>query len=366
MAMKIVLSSLIVLNLATFTSGHGRLIEPAARNAAWRYGFKTPTNFNDNQQNCGGFAIQKANNGKCGVCGDAYNSNRQTHVYPGKYATGVITKTYTAGKVIRVKVEITANHKGWFEFRLGKINNAKEPVSQGKLTHLLQLVEGGTRWYLESAENKVYSIDLKLPDGLTCDHCVLQWWWKCGNSWGCDDGTNNCGIGRGAQETFVNCADISIFPNDDSSNGDQTTVQPPVRSTRTPKWGSETTSSPPTAENNPATSEATQTSTRNPAQSTVVPPSADQCKATGPWTGQAAMDNWCRVTCAAGDCPASQCICGSSTSAPRPMCKAIGPWKGQKAMDVWCLHNCDLGYCPESNCARECVRPKTTGKPVLQ
>jgi len=52
------------------------------------------------------------------------------------------------------------------------------------------------------------NIELKLPAGLTCKRCVLQWWYRGGNNWGCDK--NGCGMGHGTQEHFVNCADVSI------------------------------------------------------------------------------------------------------------------------------------------------------------
>lgn len=54
---------------------HGRLIEPPSRASAWRYGFDTPHNYNDHELYCGGFTRQWAqNDGKCGVCGDAWDS----------------------------------------------------------------------------------------------------------------------------------------------------------------------------------------------------------------------------------------------------------------------------------------------------
>ena len=37
--------------------GHGRLIEPAARNAMWRFKYKNPRNYNDMGLNCGGFTV---------------------------------------------------------------------------------------------------------------------------------------------------------------------------------------------------------------------------------------------------------------------------------------------------------------------
>lgn len=42
---------------------HGRLEEPAARNCAWRFGYKTPENYNDNELNCGGVGQQWTTNG---------------------------------------------------------------------------------------------------------------------------------------------------------------------------------------------------------------------------------------------------------------------------------------------------------------
>ena len=35
-----------------------------------------------------------------------------------RYGRGVIVKRYSSGERIRVTAEITANHKGYFEFRL--------------------------------------------------------------------------------------------------------------------------------------------------------------------------------------------------------------------------------------------------------
>lgn len=37
-------------------SGHGRLMDPPARNAMWRFGYPNPVNYNDNELFCGGYA----------------------------------------------------------------------------------------------------------------------------------------------------------------------------------------------------------------------------------------------------------------------------------------------------------------------
>ena len=36
-------------------AGHGRLMDPPARNAMWRLSFNNPVNYNDNELYCGGF-----------------------------------------------------------------------------------------------------------------------------------------------------------------------------------------------------------------------------------------------------------------------------------------------------------------------
>lgn len=36
--------------------GHGRLMDPPARNAMWRFGYPNPVNYNDNELFCGGYA----------------------------------------------------------------------------------------------------------------------------------------------------------------------------------------------------------------------------------------------------------------------------------------------------------------------
>jgi Lytic polysaccharide mono-oxygenase, cellulose-degrading len=82
-------------------NSHGRLMEPPARNAMWRFGYPNPINYNDNELFCGGYAVQwEQNSGKCGVCGDAYNiESPRPHEAGGDYARGYISRRYTAGQV---------------------------------------------------------------------------------------------------------------------------------------------------------------------------------------------------------------------------------------------------------------------------
>ena len=137
--MEAIFRYLVALSLIVQALGHGRLIDPASRNAAWRYGFDTPTQVTDNELNCGGFSTQwDKNGGKCGVCGDPYHfkEGEAMYTHPGKYATGIITKTYREGQEIEVKVDVTSNHKGTFTFSVGPIGTP--PITQQKLAHVIK------------------------------------------------------------------------------------------------------------------------------------------------------------------------------------------------------------------------------------
>ena len=303
MAPKEILRIFLTVSLIALALGHGRLIDPASRNSAWRFFPDRPKQYTDNELNCGGFSVQwSKNKGKCGVCGDAYHLQNPKYVYPGEYAKdGFITKTYNEGQEIEVTVEITSNHQGFFRFRVGKLVNS--PITQEQLTHVLLQPDGSNTWPLHSSRNGLFKIKLLLPKGLTCDHCVFQWWWTVGNNWGCDD-DGNCGEGLGKeQETFVNCADIKIKP----AGGPVTTGGP---GTNVPTSDSPSTQRP--SSQRPTTQEplTQRPSTQNPA--TQKPPTTEnkgKCKSAGAWIGQPGMDEWCRVNCARGYCPSSHCKC---------------------------------------------------------
>lgn len=290
------LSFVLSVSLIVSVTGHGRLIDPASRNAAWRYGFDNPPHYTDNELNCGGFNVQwSTNKGKCGVCGDPYHKKEQPHVYPGKYANNrIITKTYREGQDIDVVVELTSNHQGFFVFRVGKIGSP--PITQEKLKYVLKQPNGQEKWKITSHGNDVFKIRLVLPKGLTCDHCVMQWWYTVGNNWGCD--ADGCGLGHGPQETFVNCADIRITASDGS-----VATSPPSPQTEQPP--------PPTQAPLPST-QASIPPTQLPVTTMPLPtdaPNPSGCKATGAWPGQTSIDHWCVVNCGNGYCPAHMCVC---------------------------------------------------------
>lgn len=55
-SMKNLLGPLVaVLQVLQHVHGHGRLMDPPARNSMWRFGFPNPVNYNDNELYCGGY-----------------------------------------------------------------------------------------------------------------------------------------------------------------------------------------------------------------------------------------------------------------------------------------------------------------------
>ncbi|OXA56335.1 uncharacterized protein LOC110848803 [Folsomia candida] len=201
-------------------SGHGRMMEPPNRSSIWRRveyeELHPPINYNDNELFCGGFIIQyEHNDGKCGECGDSFNSTKpRENEHGGFYGKGIITKTYTRGQEIVILVELTFGHMGYFEFRVCNLDNDQSESEACFEQNLLQLSNGSptipTRYPIPTSGVGWYNIKASLPTNLVCFHCVLQWHYYAGNSWGeCEDGTY--AIGCGPQETFRGCADIAII-----------------------------------------------------------------------------------------------------------------------------------------------------------
>ena len=122
------------------------------------------------------------NDGKCGTCGDPYDGERKNEA-GGKYATGFIARRYSKGQDIDVEVKLTANHLGFFEFKLCPQNDIKTPVTQECLDrYVLEIVGSpGVTRYEPGSKNGMHYIKLALPAEVTCEQCVLQWHYKAGN-----------------------------------------------------------------------------------------------------------------------------------------------------------------------------------------
>lgn len=359
-------------------SGHGYIIDPPSRSSEWRLGFNNPINYDDNGLNCGGFSRQwQQNGGRCGVCGDPWDVPQpRKNEIGGKYANGIIVRHYSAGQVVEMNVTITAQHWGWFEFRLcPDAESIDAPTTQECLdANLLEVKDSSsrTRYQLPSNATKgSFKVKVKLPEGIVCSHCVLHWKWHAGNSWGVGSDGVGC-IGCGPQEEFINCADISISFNNSS---DDRTASPSPKSTisltpisstvpsRSPRSSttlsrlvSAQSATPETTRISPRTSpESPETTLRKLSSTTWLPatstiPPASGCRAIGLFEGNVAMDKWCETNCALNFCPSTHCKCDQGGSEEDfTGCRSRGIWKSD-TMDKWCISNCAGGNCPSDYC----------------
>jgi len=199
------------------------------------------------------------------------------------YANGPVT-SFTAGQRVQFEIKVTAHHKGHFQFRLcdqtmssavGDLAEQEECLNG----HVLERVRpeeihldcqpddsrgdcqpfdeaNPSYWYLPPAGGSMsanYRFTYKLPDGVICEKCTLQWWWSSANSctphpdayrcyfqkmqalgwnaaaWcsGACSFVGSCPASQGAPvlcgEQFKNCADVQITAG--SGGTSQTTEQ---------------------------------------------------------------------------------------------------------------------------------------------
>jgi len=202
---------------AEVVKGHGRLMEPPNRSSLWRFpefdSYEPKENFEDNQLFCGGVIIQHGfNGGRCGECGDAYNQTQpRDNENGGVFGRGIVVRNYTAGQWIDIQIELTAVHWGHFEIRLCPLTSSDEIERESCfLQNTLKFANGNIKYPVVDEEMQHYFLQAKLPEGVTCERCVVQWHYLTGNSWGmCPNGTEM--IGCGNQETFRGCADVAIL-----------------------------------------------------------------------------------------------------------------------------------------------------------
>lgn len=344
-------------------SGHGRLIDPPSRSSMWRLGFDNPRNYNDMELFCGGFYRQfSLNGGKCGLCGDPWDApSPRDNEAGGTYANGIIAGNYTRGQILTAKVELTAHHKGYFEFRVCPALSPDTEVTQDCLDdHLLPLADGtGARYYLpHGSGNGVFEIPLQLPPHLACERCVFQWIYSAGNNWGrCDNGTE--GVGCGNQEQFRGCADISIFElgHDETAGSDPL---PRPMGTKPPKKKKKKKNK----------SHKKKTHKHRPSQDN----DKNQPSTTSPITSERPLLRGSGVILTGLDLipwghdehPGPQ-ITTTTTAAPPPQhnhqlvqCISVGAFAKNPSITQWCTDNClhTPPFCPSSHCKCHYISPQ--------
>jgi hypothetical protein len=214
-------------------------------------------------------------------------------------------------------VEVTANHKGRFTLKICPVAAGRREATQACLDqHPLTQLDGEDEFPLHERGHKVViRRQARLPRGLSCARCVLQWTWTSANSWGrCNNGT--AGLGCGPQETFRNCADVRVVTS--------------------PHYLPAT--------DNPRAIMIRDASAKNGQRPLVI--RSQVCIATPAYKAFGrSMDVWCQQNCLyyPPNCPSERCTCPDSCSAQT----------GSDLDDFECNKRC-LRYPHTENCPRDC------------
>lgn len=84
-------------------------------------------------------------------------------------------RSYAQGQQIEVVVDVTANHYGYFEFRICNVDGLKGDATQKCLDkRLLTDSNDQTQIYIQRGYFGKIKTTVNLPADLTCKHCVFQ------------------------------------------------------------------------------------------------------------------------------------------------------------------------------------------------
>ena len=186
--------------MSSVAAGHGFLERPAARNVQLNSGY-CPSCLN-----AGGTSTVYAAGlpGRYGVCGDPWNGPKPHERFVR------VAGTYRRGGTVRARTVLTANHLGRWGLKLCPFPRATQACFDA---HPL-LRTNGKPFVRVTAARHAYEATFRLPRGLTCSRCVLQWTYETANSCNLPGSPWIPGVSRCREsanwERFWNCADIEV------------------------------------------------------------------------------------------------------------------------------------------------------------
>ncbi|RHZ41653.1 hypothetical protein DYB26_013603 [Aphanomyces astaci] len=346
--------------VAHLADAHGRLVLPPHRGYIGKLPqFKglVPINYSDHGLSAGG--IGQTSGGKNGICGDPYTGVRE-HETGGTYGRfpqhreKVIGACYAPGSTIGVQVQLTANHKGFFEFGLCKLNSLNDKETEECFQALAE-PSGLKEWQVPPG-NGFFDIQYVLPSGVTCDgdsHCVLRWHYT---------GWNNPGVDARGQEHFWNCADVYISntcgsaPQPSKPTQAPGTTAKPIITTGAPV----STASPVDPTGAPATTSAPVNPTQAPV--TPSPPVSDCGSCTNCYY---APTNACFIGWNQGQCNSAAAFkwCGAGAQPPTPSSSALAPTYAPAMTKASTSAPIPTPSAPKPPSATQA--PGTTAKPII-
>lgn len=329
------------------------------------------------------------NNGKCGICGDSYNGERKNELPDGKYAKGLkITRTYQEASIFEAKVQLTANHRGYFTFKICPATTMDKEVTQECLdNHVLRVQNSSDdfKYIVPNGKSEVFSAFLQLPKGLHCERCVIQWTYTAGNNWGqCEDGRSR--VGCGPQETFRACADVKLLKHEIKNDSDVTTFNSEneiIYETTTSSFKSWSTQEPFTSKITSSTP-----STKSPLSETISTTSIISVSSNTSFTTTTAPKHYWQPKYTTRSWIHPFTISSTKASFIKPteeidnqiesskrvkyierpysnrdsyvnkvnrinqerVCAGVSIWRTLPGIENWCLINCAAGFCPPSHC----------------
>lgn len=364
--LRSLLCGVVLLYCAQWVHAHGFLQLPASRNYIAN---KQGREFCHHCLSAGGpFVVQSLTPGglfpqtetsksavRSSLCGESASIPASSRAYnPAPVPQLSSLPVYSPGQEFDMEVVITAHHRGHFEFRLCDASTLSDPrtVTWACLSqHLLQRVSvpgeispvdvnHPDRYYAEPecapGYNKTMKMRYRMPSTITCERCVMQWWWVTANSCnppgyhnrspqpdhvasGCQWWQSNLpACGQTYPEEFWNCADVRVV-------GTTTGTEPAVTRDEPAPAVAPAQIAPAVPETVEVPPPAVPVSVPPPPPPTV-PVAPGNCRpcvaADGPQCTHfgTASQLWCTQNCPTGvntaQCPATHCFCSSESVAP--------------------------------------------------
>lgn len=125
--------------------------------------------------------IQPDGSRNCGLCGDPVTDPEpRPNENGGIYApTVILTRYFESGSTAEISIYNNyPNQLGFYEFRL--CDNGTYTPTQECLDENLLFIEDSNDYKMPVPGQGLNRIQVQLPAGLTCSHCLLQWRFKKG------------------------------------------------------------------------------------------------------------------------------------------------------------------------------------------
>jgi hypothetical protein len=213
--------------LVALVNGHGYLFNPVSR--AFYQSLYNRTRWPGSEMSGGLVYRYYYRGGDIHVCGNngwsGYAQNTQL--------TGPVQKTYLSGTKATMNAFFVAAHGGYFNIKLCKLKSSSDIVSQECFDQealkivatdgyeTASILDGYNVHmpYLGEDNRRSINFTVQLPEGLTCENCVLLWEWRQ------PPRQKKCQYSNGSMisdellpyscisQTFRSCADIKIVSN---------------------------------------------------------------------------------------------------------------------------------------------------------